>query len=232
MGAPMIGFFQIGGVAAALTVIGLSFALTPPGTWDPATVVSTLVLASAAGISVAAPQVLLGYGRSRTGTLSSVGLSSFVITGFFLLALVSFIQAITGVDRSYVWATSVAAIGWFAVGLAISRGAINYVDSEFPDVSKVSFPSTAQIELSALKSRSDEQFVADIERLADAFRFSASDVKSAATEENDQILLIIKNDLNQAILTNNMLAFGESVSRIHQLLITREGELKEARGRA
>lgn len=227
----MTGFFQIGGVAAALTVIGLSFALTPPGAWDPATVVSTLVLALAAGIGVAAPQILLGYGRSQTGTLSSVGLNGFVITGFFFLALVSLIQAISGVDRGYVWATSIAAIGWFAVGLAISRGAINYVDSEFPGESKVSFTSNAQDELSSLKSKSDGQFAADIERLAEAIRFSASDVKGAATEENDRILLVIKNDLNQAVLTNDMPAFGDSVLRIHQLLIAREGKLKEARGR-
>jgi hypothetical protein len=228
----MKGFFQIGGIAAAITVVGLAFVLIPSGAWDTATLASTLVLASASGIGVAAPQILMGYGTSRTGTLSSFGISGFVIAGFFFLALVSFIQSIIGVDHSYVWATSVAAVGWAAVGFAISRGAISYVDAEFPDVHKVSFPMIAQAELSSIKSERGGQFDAEINQLIDAIRFAASDSDNAAIEEQNQILLLINNELNQAIITNDSEEFGKAFSRIRQLLTRREGKLKDARSRA
>lgn len=222
-----MGFFiNLAGAAAAIATFGICSVLVSPDAWDSATIASIIALTSGSGLIVSAPQIIFGYGVSRTGNIASVGINGIILIIYFILSFISYVMAIKGIDRAYVWASTILSYGWFVVGLMISRASVNYLDDNFPSNSLVSFSIIAQEELSTLQSTCDNIFKKDIDKLVEVIRFSASDLGNLTDIINNQIIVLIRNDLNESVQIKNADKFSDSISKIKHLLALRENRIK------
>jgi hypothetical protein len=229
MGASMGIYIKIAGAVAALVTFGICAVLVAPEVWDNATIASILALSTAAWLTVSAPPSILGYGGSRTGTLASVGINGFVLSGFIIFGVISFIMAMKGIERSYVWASTIFSFGWLFIGMLISREALNYLDKSFPDQEHLSFNIVAQNELNALLKDCKNEFTNDIQQLIEKMRFASSDLGGKTNKINNQIILLIRDDLNQSIQQGNRGHFNVVLLKIRHLLKLRDSQLSNER---
>jgi hypothetical protein len=177
----MRAFFRYAAVAAALVVILLALVIVPSGSWDIATFVGLLLLASAVALPLALPRALTGYGKSETGSLAAAGTNTVILFGYLILSLITFVAAATGMARTYVWIFAILSGGWLTIGGSVSRGSVQYLNQTFPDrAPDAPTRFLMMAELSALRSNCPKEFADDIDRLLEKIRYAASDLLNDA----------------------------------------------------
>lgn len=228
----MNAIFKYAGAAAALVVILLALILVPNSSWDAATIVALVLLATSVALLLAIPKSLTGHGKTEVGSLSAIGLSGVVLTGYFILSLAAFAFAAFGMNRTFVWAAVVISGGWLVIGSLVSRGSVQYLDNVFPDKTQsITTRSMIMAELSAIRSNCPEQFADNLDHLLEKIRYSASDLSDVSSAENDSILALLSGDLRTSCHANDPSAFRKSVLEIEEKISGRDVRLKAARSK-
>jgi hypothetical protein len=228
----MSGYFKFAAIAAALVIIALALAIIPLRSWDAATFVGTLLLASAAAIPFAAPRFITGWGNSETGTLAAVGPSGVISSGYFLLALITFVLALVGADRIYIWILAIMSMGWLIIGSSVTKGSLQFLDRTFPNKpANTANRATIIAALSGLKSVCPGQFTNDIDRLSETLRYAASDLPNSVSPETESVLSLVKDELTLSCRTNNPDDFRRAVIAIEEMIAKRDEGLKAARSK-
>jgi hypothetical protein len=224
--------FKYAAGAAALVVILLALVLVPKSSWDAATTVALVLLATSVALLLAIPKSLTGHGKSEVGSLATIGLSGVVLTGYFILSLAAFAFAAFGMNRTFVWADVVISGGWLVIGSLVSRGSVQYLDNAFPDKAQsVTTRSMIMAELSAIRSNCPEQFADNLDHLLEKIRYSANDLSEAPSAENESILALLTGDLRTSCRANDPSAFRKTILELEEKISGRDVRLKAARSK-
>lgn len=225
-------FLKIASAVSGGVVLLLCFILIPSEKWDSVTLFAVLMLASSVVISIWAPSSIIGWGKSEVGTITSIGISSFILIYYVFMSIITLGFGIIGVDRTYVWATGVFTLGSTIVGLLISREAVSYSDVTFPDIqdSEHSFKNI-KLKLEELLSTSGPEFKNKLNHISEMLIYAPSDLKGSDLSENKLLKSLIDTDLTIAMNTNNITEFDETIRKIESEIEKRAIYLKGSRTR-
>lgn len=228
----MSGLFRYAAGSAALVVVLLAAFLIPGTSWDAATIAAVASLAASVALSLSIPKTFTGRGKSDAGRIATIGLSSVVLGGYFILSVGTLAIAALGIDRKFVWAALTVSVGWLVIGSLISRGSVQYIDTVSAEKTQDA-PTRSMImaELTAISFSCPEQFTADINRLLETMRYSASDLSGSPSTENATILSLVNDNLRLSCRDGDASLFRKAVLDIDEKISIRDARLKTARSK-
>lgn len=227
------GLFVLGGLIAAAAVILVAWVLVPERIVDPIPRFALGVLALSVAVSFFVPSVMpVLTGRHRgddASVMASIG--PYVVFGllFMIGAAVGFVLAIIGFERLAI-AVDVVVLAGAALGLLAMRGVGQVVRhaAEFSSAHSAHADWVQRVTQLVAES-SDPDTRRRLERIAEAFRFAASDVHDRAYDDSG--IRSALATLENAVRGHDLAAIEPACRQIEILLSQREAAFRSARSR-
>lgn len=226
-----MGFFNLAAFVASLMVLAIAAVLVPDKSWSDAAITSVVSFALAAGLVFYVPSVVAKrQGGNDAVQMASLGPLGILSGGMLLLTAGAFVFAIYGMD-SLAWAMNIFALGSFIISVLMLRAAGDVIDNVAAHYSAPSKHIGWQGETQGLSSiASDTKSKAALEKLAEKFRYAASDVPGGTPQ--DSLIAGAVNDIRDQLSTDSGSDIQSLISKIEMLIAQRDVFLRSARSKA
>lgn len=179
-----IGFLNMAALVAAGTVVALAMVLFPEGLVSNVAMVSLAVVALAVGFIFYVPTVLISsQGDSDAAQMASLGPAGLLSSLLLAFAVAGFVFALSGLPR-LAWAADILAVATLVIGGLLLRAAsatIASITAQRPGPSRHTvWQGQLQAHFSLARDAGQRS---DLEKLAEKFRYAASDAPGGSPQD-------------------------------------------------
>jgi hypothetical protein len=227
----VLGLFNIAALVSSLMILAMAYVLVPDKLWTNEAIAALVIFALAVGFIFYIPSVLVkDHGENDAAQMASIGPLG-VITGLtLLLTSGAFVLSLLEMNK-FALALDIFAVGTFIVSALMLRVASSVIGDVTTQYSMPSNHIRWQSEIQGFSGiASDRKTKASLEKLAEKFRYAASDLPGG-TPSDDNIDLAI-NTVGEALSTDSSSDVIDLIQRIDVLIAQRDVFLRSKRNKA
>lgn len=226
-----LGMLNLSALVASITIVVVAGVLFPEQLTGNVAIATLVIFALSVGFMFYVPSLLLRDHRgSDAGQMASLGLAGAISSTLLLATTIAFALALLGYDRLAI-ATDVMAIGGLIVGGLTARSALSVISDVSNSSAVVSRHSTWQQEMQALAAVvADEGARNEIDRVAEKFRYAASDVPGGSPQDAEIDSLL--GSLRVSLEKDDNAGASAMARKLEALVARREVFIRAARSKA
>lgn len=226
-----LGFFNLAALVASLMVLAIAGVLVPDKSWSDAAITSVVSFALAVGFVFYVPSVVAKrQGGNDAVQMASLGPLGILSCGMLSLTVGAFVFAIYGMEK-LAWAMDIFAIGSFIISVLMLRAARDVIGNVATQYSAPSKHIGWQGEIQGLSSiASDTKSKDALEKLAEKFRYAASDVPGGTPQ--DSLIAGAVQGISDQLSADSAANVQRQIAKIEMLISQRDVFLRSARSKA
>ena len=227
----VLGLFNLSALVSSLMILAIAYVLVPDKVWTNEAIAALIIFALAVGFIFYIPSALVkDNGDNDAAQMASIGPLGAITGWTLLITSAAFVLALLGMNKAAL-ALDIFAVGTFIVSALMLRAASSIISNVASQYSVPSNHIRWQGEIQGFRSIAiDSKTKTALEKLAEKFRYSASDVPGG-TPSDDHIDSAI-NSIGAALSSDSSIDITNLIAKIDVLISQRDVFLRSKRNKA